>query len=315
MPLMQIWLQAHPRSMYARNMPSEIIPSFIAYTVKLSAIHPAQRAKEANAMAAQYEQKKVLLDYFRAKDLSPLPHLHKELELIYIRKGSGKAVVNNKTYSFKSGDLILTFPYQIHYYPESEKGEYYVHAFPASVLITMSDTVNGNELLENLFHPEEGGLIESYLKCIIDAKEPYAVSQRCAFLTLILAQLLPECRLLTLSKSSGTTLRRILEYCASHYSEELSLDTLAQQLHLNKYYISHSINQQLNMRISAFINSLRIEAACRQLQNTDRKVSEIAQSVGFETIRSFNRAFSEIVHMTPKEYREKYYSKSPENAK
>ena len=34
-------------------------------------------------MAAQYEQKRKLLDYFCTQTLSPLPHLHKELELIY----------------------------------------------------------------------------------------------------------------------------------------------------------------------------------------------------------------------------------------
>ena len=257
-------------------------------------------------MAAKYEQKKVLLDYFRAVDLSPLPHLHKELELIYVRSGAGKAVVNSKTYDLKTGDLFLAFPYQVHYYPESAPGEYYVHAFPASVLVTMADTVNGNELLNNVFHPEETSLVAEYLRRIIRAEGSYCVSQRCAYLTLIMAELLPQCKLLSLSKSSGMTLRRILEYCARHYSEDLSLDTLAEQLHLNKYYISHSINKQLNMRISTFINALRIEAACRLLQNTDNKVSEIAQAVGYETIRSFNRAFSDIIHMSPKEYRERH---------
>jgi len=262
-------------------------------------------------MAATYEQKTKLLDYFRATVLSPLPHLHKELELIYVKNGAGKAIVNNKTYELHSGDLVLTFPYQVHYYPDSQRGEYYVHAFPASVLVTMTDLVTGNELMNNVFHPEPGSQIAQYLDSIPSAREPYAVSRRCAFLTLILAELMPQCKLLSLTRSSGMTLRRILEYCAVHYAEDLSLDTLAQQLHLNKYYISHSINKQLNMRISTFINALRIEAACRLLQNTEQKISEIAQSVGYETIRSFNRAFFDVMHMPPKEYRELYSTKAP----
>lgn len=263
-------------------------------------------------MSATYEQKTKLLDYFRATVLSPLPHLHKELELIYVKKGSGKAVVNSKTYKLRSGDLFLTFPYQVHYYPDSQQGEYYVHAFPASVLVTMADLVNNNELLTNLFHPEPASQISKYLDSIPQAQEPHVISKRCAFLTLILAELLPQCKLLSLTRSSSMTLRRILEHCAGHYTEDLSLDTLSKQLHLNKYYISHSINKQVNMHISTFINVLRIEAACRLLQNTEQKISEIAQAVGYETIRSFNRAFVDVMHMPPKEYRERYCPKTAE---
>lgn len=257
-------------------------------------------------MAAQYEQKKALLDYFQTSFLSPLPHLHKELELIYVRKGAGKAVVNNKAYELKNGDLFLTFPYQVHYYPESKAGEYYVHAFPASVLASIAETINSNELINNVFHVESGSLVEDYLDRIVCSNGPYNVSQRCAFLTLIMAELLPQCKLLSLSKSSSMTLRRILEYCARHYTEDLSLDSLANHLHLNKYYISHSINKQLNMRISTFINALRIEAACRHLQSSNKNITEVAQAVGYASIRSFNRAFLDIVRMTPKEYREHF---------
>ena len=261
-------------------------------------------------MPATYEQKKVLLDYFRASNLSPLPHLHKELELIFIQEGSCRAIVNNKEYSLQSGDLFLTFPYQVHYYQDSTKGEYYIHAFPASILVTMSDIINTNELLNNAFHPDKNSMIPEYLDRIRQAAGIHSVAQRCAFLTLIMSEILPQCSTVPLSKSSGMTVRKILEYCSSHYAEDLSLDTLAKNLHLNKYYISHSVNKQLNMRISTFINALRIEAACKLLKNSNFKITEVAQSVGYDTIRSFNRAFSEIIHMTPKEYRESYASQS-----
>lgn len=255
-------------------------------------------------MSATYEQKRVLLDYFRTPFLSPLPHLHKEIELIFVLEGACTAIANNKVYELKSGDLFLTFPYQVHYYHESVKGEYYVHAFPASILITMTDTVNENELLNNVFHPANNSLITEYLHRIMQTEGSHSTAQRCAYLTLIMAELLPQCKLVSSTQSPGMTVRRILEYCSSHYAEDLSLDALSKKLHLNKYYISHSVNKQLNMRISTFINSLRIEAACRLLRNSNQKISEIAQSVGYDTIRSFNRAFLEIIHLTPKEYRE-----------
>lgn len=254
-------------------------------------------------MAAEYEQKTKLLDYFTSSHLSPLPHLHKELELIYVRKGSCRAVANRKVYQLTDGDVFLTFPYQVHYYLDATQGEYYIHAFPASVLTTMEGKINSNELIDNVLHIEDDGVEATYFQQIKNASGPYVIAERFAYLILIMAKLLPQCNMKSMMQSSSRTVRSILEYCGTHYAESLSLDTLAKQLHLNKYYISHSINSQINMRLSAFINSLRIDAACKMLQNSDKKIAEIAQTVGYETIRSFNRAFMDIVGSTPKEYR------------
>lgn len=264
-------------------------------------------------MAAEYEQKTKLLDYFSSHTLSPLPHLHKELELIYVRKGSCRAIANRKTYALSDGDIFLTFPYQVHYYLDATPGEYYVHAFPASALITMENTINSNELIDNVFHIGSGSAEAAYFTQIENANGPYAIAERFAYLILIMSRLLPQCTLAPMVHTSSMTVRSILEYCSAHYTENLSLDTLAQQLHLNKYYISHSINSQINMRLSTFINSLRIDAACKMLLNTEKRIAEIAQTVGYETIRSFNRAFAETVGLTPREYREQHLL--PKNTK
>ena len=256
-------------------------------------------------MAAKYEQKKSILDYFHAHSLSPLPHLHKELELIYVRKGKCRAIANNKVYELTNGDIFLTFPYQVHYYLDSIPGEYYVHAIPASALTTLEDTININELTDNVFHITADSPEAAYLIKITNASGHYLVAERLAYLTLIMSQLLPKCQMKTIIQSSGMTVRTILEYCSTHFTENLSLETLSRHLHLNKYYISHCINSQINMRLSTFINALRIDAACKMLHNSDAKIAEIAQSVGYETIRSFNRAFVQTVGETPKEFRKR----------
>ncbi len=112
-------------------------------------------------------------------------------------------------------------------------------------------------------------------------------------------RLLPQCSLVPVQNTSNQTIKNILDYCNKHYTERLTLDTLAQALHLNKYYISHALNKHINMRLNTFINSLRTEEACHLLKNTDKKISAISQTVGYDTIRSFNRAFMEIMGMTP----------------
>ena len=254
-------------------------------------------------MAATYEQKNKILEFYDTKKLEPLPHLHKELELIYVVKGGAKAVANSNVYDLHPGDLFLAFPYQVHCYLDALPGEYLVICFSASILPTLEGTVDNNELVNNVFHTEPESPETGFLMQMRYASGRYHVAERCAYTTLVVSKLLLKSTLNPLKQTSSQTTKTILEYCSKHYMENLSLDTLAKQLHLSKYYISHSINKQINMRLSTFINSLRVNAACRLLQDTDKKIADVAQSVGYETIRSFNRAFNEILGMTPKEYR------------
>lgn len=256
-------------------------------------------------MAAEYEQKKSILDYFFAQKLSPLPHLHKELELIYVQKGACCAIANGKEYTLSDGDIFLTFPYQVHYYLDAVPGEYFVHAFPASALTIIEKTINSHELLNNLFRLDSDSAEAEYFHKIRNASGPYVVAERLAYLILIMSKLLPRCDIRPITHSSSATVQNILEYCSTHYTENLSLDTLSEQLHLSKYYISHSINRHINMRLSTFINSMRVEAACKMLSTTNKRITEIAQAVGFDTIRSFNRSFINTVGITPKEFRQR----------
>ena len=52
-----------------------------------------------------------------------------------------------------------------------------------------------------------------------------------------------------------------------------------------------------------FIIDLRIEEAMKLLRSTDRQIIDIAFEVGFNNLRTFNRAFSKNLSRTPQEYR------------
>lgn len=258
-----------------------------------------------NGMDAVYEQKKGSFEYFCPATLDPLPHLHKELELICVRQGGAVAVVNGKRYALRSGDLFLVFPYEVHYYLDSEPGDYAVICFSVSVLPELEGVIDRNELESHVFQIRPGSETEQHLRAIREADGPYAAARRCAYVALLMTELLRCSKLTALQKTASMTTRRILEYCSRHYTEDLSLDTIAGSLHLSKYYISHAISKQINMHLGAFINAMRINEACRLLRETDKQVGDIALSVGYETIRSFNRSFKSLMGMTPKQYRQR----------
>ena len=55
--------------------------------------------------------------------------------------------------------------------------------------------------------------------------------------------------------------------------------------------------------MSVVIEKLRMEKSCDLIKNTDMKIAEIAEAVGYTSGASFRRAFKKITGMSPVEYR------------
>ena len=72
---------------------------------------------------------------------------------------------------------------------------------------------------------------------------------------------------------------------------------------MSKYHISHLFNNKLGISFNTYINTLRINTACDLLEETDKKTTDISEEIGFGSIRSFNRAFLQIMDMSPLQYR------------
>lgn len=89
--------------------------------------------------------------------------------------------------------------------------------------------------------------------------------------------------------------------------EGLTIGTLAERLGVTEHRLRAVINQDLEFRnFSAFINSYRIAAAMRALedpQQTGRTILEIAYQIGFSSLGPFNKAFRRHTGLSPREYR------------
>ena len=66
--------------------------------------------------------------------------------------------------------------------------------------------------------------------------------------------------------------------------------------------------QHTGKKINDYINHLRITDAARQLAESSngKKIIDIALSVGFDSLSTFNRAFKNVFNLTPSEYKKKY---------
>lgn len=98
-------------------------------------------------------------------------------------------------------------------------------------------------------------------------------------------------------------LNACVSYIHTHMGEPLDAAALAVEMHVSESTVYRVFSSQMGMRLNQYIAMLRVNAACRYLEESANKVTDIAYSCGFTGLSNFYRVFRLYVGMTPKEYR------------
>lgn len=101
-------------------------------------------------------------------------------------------------------------------------------------------------------------------------------------------------------------LRGLIEYIQQHYAENLTIESLADQMSYSKTHFMAVFKQQTGTSCMDFILQTRLRAATELLTHTLKPVLEIATEVGFNNLSNFNRQFKHYYHMTPSNYRQQF---------
>jgi AraC-like DNA-binding protein/ligand-binding sensor protein len=96
---------------------------------------------------------------------------------------------------------------------------------------------------------------------------------------------------------------RAKEYILVHFREPLSLGDVARRAYLSPAYFSHVFHKTTAARFSEFLQRVRIAESAKLLRTTQKSVTEIACSVGFNNVSHFNRVFRKFAGCSPSQYR------------
>jgi AraC-like DNA-binding protein len=109
-----------------------------------------------------------------------------------------------------------------------------------------------------------------------------------------------------LTDRSEEKIHRILSYIQDNYKFDISREGLAASINIHPDNLSKLFKISTNMKLGDYINEMRIKDAAKSLAETDEKVIDIAFSVGFDSLRTFNRVFPKFMKTTPEKYRKMY---------
>lgn len=98
-------------------------------------------------------------------------------------------------------------------------------------------------------------------------------------------------------------LGRVQRFVDQHYEEELSLARLAAVAGLEPRYFSAFFHRKTGVRLSDWITYVRVRQAARMMRSRNYSISQVAGCVGYNDLRTFERAFKRCREQTPFEYK------------
>lgn len=98
---------------------------------------------------------------------------------------------------------------------------------------------------------------------------------------------------------------RAKEYIAAHLEEALSLERVAEVVHMSRFYFCKMFHKHTGLHFTDYVSRLRVERAKELLMNPNLRISEIAYEVGFQSLTHFNRVFRRVVGRAPTAFRVK----------
>ena len=147
--------------------------------------------------SAFYEKKSLPAQLIFSHKLGDAPHLHKEIEIIYVAEGEAVAHADRNCESICKDSLFISFPNQIHFYESCHPGEYYILIVRPELFFGLSSTFRDYIPEHNTF--AEAQELFPYIHQAFSAEGEYRDTMIAGSLSMMMCRLLPQ---LSLRKKS-----------------------------------------------------------------------------------------------------------------
>lgn len=243
-------------------------------------------------------------------------HFHQDVELIYVLEGEMELKVEADIFHLKQDDVVVINPNKKHSYKCSDDilmASFYISFQKLSsflennlILFWCNSTIDRNDSYE-----EVRKVIKLILNHYLNRKgkdDFYEYSLFYQLLNLLTNNFLinnADERFHDKDSKYDDRINEITNYIRGNYNKPISLNDLADQLHLSNAYLSRYLKKQLGMNFIDYLNNVRLHYALEDLLYTDATITRAALDNGFANTAVFNKLFKATFHTTPSAYLKK----------
>ena len=242
-------------------------------------------------------------------DWHSVPHTHNHMELFYIVGGKGQFLIQDQLYPVNANNLVVINPNIPH-------TEVSLNAQPLEYIVLGIDGVElaGNEISSaefSILDQFESAEISGCLRNILREMELKSTGYEdvCqAYMEILIIRLMRSITLAVPTEPQIVTKNQqcavVRRYIDQHFKEALTLEQLAEEAHMNKFYLSHAFKKEYGVSPINYLISCRIEESKYLLAETDLSLSRISQLLGFSSLSYFSQVFHRTQGISPMEFRQ-----------
>ena len=250
-------------------------------------------------------------------------HSHDYVEMVYMCAGHTIHTVNGSRIELKTGELLMLGQHARQSIDAAEVGDVAVNfivrpAFFSGTLpflgeeetplrrFVVSCFTGEQEAGYLLFHVADILPIQNLLENLLYTLTEQTPNRRGILQTtmgLLFMQLLNHTETLTFETAEQSAALSVLRYVEEHYRDG-QLSEIAEEMHYELTSLSRLIRRKTGKSYTELLQEKRLSQAAWLLKNTDRRVDDIARSVGYENVSYFHRLFQQRFACSPKRYRD-----------
>jgi AraC-like DNA-binding protein len=243
-------------------------------------------------------------------------HWHNEVECILVVSGSLFVGAKGAERELRAGDLALMASGDIHYFcARGRESRILTAVFRPELVDCPEGWPASGCLATNFILKEERPELAQRAAALMEGVHEEKQRKAPAWEGMVRAKLLELCagfereclrgdrRERPAEEEPQGQMRKILEYIETGASFPITLADIARVTGLSPSYVSRLFAKTVGTSLPAYLNSIRVKKAQRLLMETDEQISTVAARCGFESLRTFNRAFLAVSGETPNAWR------------
>ena len=238
-----------------------------------------------------------------------VPHTHNHMELFFIVGGKGQFLIEDQLHPVSINQLVIINPNVLHTEVSlnAQPLEYIVLGIEGVQLANNNDSDGQFNILDYYESVEISGCLRNILR-EMEQKNPGYEDVCQAYMEILIIRLMRTTTLSVPTEPQAISANRqcaaVRRYIDLHFKEALTLEQLAEEGHMNKFYLSHAFKREYGISPINYMISKRIEESKYLLAETDLSMSQIAQLLGFSSLSYFSQVFHRTQSISPKEYRQ-----------
>lgn len=244
-------------------------------------------------------------------DWLSIPHTHNYTELFYIIGGDGKFQIDDELFPVSANQLVVVNPNVNHteVSHDSHPLEYIVVGVEG---LELKSTENQDGRFSVFSFPASDGILFCMQSILRELQNRYSEYETVcqAYMEILIIRLTRQAEFSTVSLPPKPNLNRqcasVRRYIDAHYKEKLTLEQLAGEANVNKYYLAHAFKMEFGVSPISYMNACRVKESKRLLVETDWSLIQIAAMLGYSSPSYFSQSFHRAEGISPQAYRKAY---------